>query len=117
MAPKNPINPPQESVDRWWKEALCDIEWTKKFAEKAAQWGADRELEACCAQIVDDPCCGTKFQRRILVKKLREKRRPESPNLKEQALDQLRCIQIDLTRCGMGISVETIRRALESLPT
>jgi hypothetical protein len=35
--------------------------------------------------------------------------------LKEQALEQLACIQIDLNKFGMGISTNTIRRALEDL--
>lgn len=42
-------------------------------------------------------------------------RRPKPKSLAEEAQDQLSSIQIDLTRCGMGISVETIRRALERL--
>jgi hypothetical protein len=38
------------------------------------------------------------------------------PELMEQALEQLGCIQADLSKFGMGISTDTIRRALETLP-
>jgi hypothetical protein len=38
------------------------------------------------------------------------------PSLKELALEQLACIQTDLNKFGMGISTNTIRRALNELP-
>ena len=73
----------------------------------AARWGADQELEACC-EWIPAYCPWDADQ-------LRAARRPKPPSLKEQALEQLGCIQTDLNKFGMGISTDTIRRALESL--
>jgi hypothetical protein len=50
-----------------------------------------------------------------LESRLRSAWRPKPPSLKEQALEQLACIQTDLNKFGMGISTNTIRRALEAL--
>jgi hypothetical protein len=79
-----------------------------KTLTELAQKIADQELEACCKLLELSDSNAREF--------LTAARRPKPPILKEQALDQLRSIEIDLTRCGMGISVETIRHALESLP-
>lgn len=112
MTQEHPITPPPELVREWAHESPMESSsesWAYEMfiAHRAAQWGADQELEACCEWLdgVGD-----------LALQLRAARRPKPPSLKEQALDQLRSLQIDLTRCGMGISVETMRRALESLP-
>ncbi len=50
MANQHPITPPPELVRQW-----CDPRVTKSMhfseedlATRAAQWGADQELEACC---------------------------------------------------------------------
>jgi hypothetical protein len=80
-----------------------------KIATEAALWGADRELEACCEWLI---CDWTDIETADM---LRAARRPKPPSLKEQALEQLACIQTDLNRFGMGISTNTIRRALEDL--
>jgi hypothetical protein len=80
----------------------------KNVARQAFQAGADQELEACC-QHVDWVIGG------LESKELRAARRPKPPSLKEQALEQLACIQTDLNKFGMGISTNTIRRALEDL--
>jgi len=44
----HPITPPPELVQHWYDQAKQDpcgpINWV---AVKAAQWGADQELEAC----------------------------------------------------------------------
>jgi hypothetical protein len=70
----------------------------------AAQWGADQELEACCA-LMDD--WG------LEESDLRAARRLEPPSLKEQALEVLGHVQK-----GWGLAevdLDTIRRALEGL--
>jgi hypothetical protein len=79
MTQEHPVTPSQALVQRWFlgAKALPPNQWVIDVANEAAQWGADTELEACCALVEVDPCCGTKFQRRILVKKLREARRPK----------------------------------------
>jgi hypothetical protein len=116
---KHPITPPPfELVNQWHKEACKDPYNGGAFIESkvlryittaAARWGADQELEACC-EWVDWKWSGIKN------KELRAARRPKPPSLKEQALEQLGCIQTDLNKFGMGISTDTIRRALEALP-
>jgi hypothetical protein len=107
------ITPPPELVKQWEINATLNRRaaslWTTAFATQAAQWGADQELEACCEWLCEDSM--TKNSNR-----LRNARRPKPPSLKEQALEQLACIQTDLNKFGMGISTNTIRRALEALP-
>ena len=82
MTENHPITPPPELVQQWYDQAKQDpcgpINWV---AVKAAQWGADKELEACCEWVgaVDG-----KYGPR-----LRLARRPKPLSLKEQALDVL----------------------------
>jgi hypothetical protein len=57
----HPITPPSELVKQWLAEPECVSGWNGKctmisvtdhrfsnICAKAAQWGADQELEACC---------------------------------------------------------------------
>jgi hypothetical protein len=82
--------------------------------DRAAQWGADQELEACCLELVDGigrlhaefPSC--------LAEDIRAARRPEPPSLKEQALEELEFLS-DIAS-GLGCDGSAIRRALEALP-
>jgi len=76
------------------------------LAKLAAQWGADRELEACCEWFVRD---WTDVE---TADKLRAARRPKPPSLKEQALKRLTEAERTLIVDPDGI----IRRALEQLP-
>ena len=122
MTEQHPINPPPELVQQW-RAAASNVPATLStdpggrrdyidfIATRAAQWGADQELEACCEWFSAD-----RGYHHSVSSDLRAGRRPKPPSLKEQALDQLCSIEIDLTRCGMGTGVETIRRALEQLP-
>jgi len=107
MTDQHPINPPLEVV-QYWVDALLPKGALNAFTV-AAQWGADQELKACCTEV---SFWGSKG----MANKLRIARRPKPPSLKEQALEQLECIQTDLNKFGMGISTDTIRRALEALP-
>jgi hypothetical protein len=102
----NSITPPPELVGQWQDESpeTQIADHVQYLATRAAQWGADQELEACC-----------EYMQSPLAKELRVVRRPKPPSLKEQALEQLACIQTDLNKFGMGISTNTIRRALEAL--
>jgi hypothetical protein len=103
----NLITPPPELVQQWYDKAFQNPTgaWSQQVAKAAAQWGADQELEACCA-LMDD--WG------LEASDLRAARRPKPPSLKEQALQALRqvgnCEEID------NVTFETIRRALEALP-
>jgi hypothetical protein len=107
MNDKHPITPPPELVQQWCDEDPGGFEMFDRLATKAARWGADRELEACCKWTDvngwDDAC-----------DELRAARRPAPPSLKEQALEVL-----NLTQKGWGLAqvdLDTIRRALEALP-
>jgi hypothetical protein len=107
----NTITPPPELVQQWMTEFYCTPivpgEACIDLAIRAAQWGADTELEACC-EWLDKSTVG-------MAELLRAARRPKPPSLKEQALEAV-------IRLGKkypsyeGADIETIRRALEALP-
>ena len=114
----NPITPPPELVKQWLAEPEYVSGWNGKcvmlsitdyrfnnICAKAAQWGADQELEACCKWLPKlPPWSGND---------LRKHRRPKPPSLKEQALEAQR-------RMWSGASNhddwDLVRRALEQLP-
>ena len=109
MTEQHPITPPIELVQQWFlgAKAMPVDQWVTDVATQAARWGADRELEACCYIAVSDPVCGTKHQRNMLVRHVKEQRRPKPLSLKEKAL----------VRCNDYIDPDgIIRRALEALP-
>jgi hypothetical protein len=125
---QHPITPPEELVASMIEQAFNPLgatglsdtdQLTGAFADlvtRAAQWGADQELEACCSIALVDPVCGTKHQRRMLVRHIRERRRPKPPSLKEQALEQLDGIAAVFRMThGGNLVCDTIRRALEQL--
>jgi hypothetical protein len=110
------ITPPPEVIGEWWIawDALDETDRPRLedfIAVKAAQYGADQELEACCEWLG----CGWKDIE--LVDKLRSARRPKPPSLKEQAL-----LALSHLLDGAAHSMDTtepadyIRRALEQLP-
>jgi hypothetical protein len=45
----HPVKVPPELVQQWWEEVVDarSGHWPTDVASKAAQWGADQELEAC----------------------------------------------------------------------
>ena len=99
---EHPITPPPELVAKW-AGSMCGY-------HRAARWGADQELEACCEWI------HSKFWiESELVDDLRLVRR-KPPSLKEQAKAELdRLIALIPTEGALAMA-EPIRRALESLP-
>jgi hypothetical protein len=114
MTNQHPITPPTELVEQWvtevWHEgtparlSLSDMHITTE----AARWGADQELEACCAwlaQSTSEP----------YINALRIARRPKPPSLKKQALEQLRRVNAVLQFQATGGETSVIRRALEAL--
>jgi hypothetical protein len=121
MTQKHPITPSPELVKQWvdtyFGGKISQSNFHVDLATRAAQWGADQELEACCAIALVDPVCGTKHQRSMLVRHIRERRRPKPPSLKEQAL-----LALSHLLDGAAHSMDTtepadyIRRALEQLP-
>ena len=109
----NSITPPPELVTSLRNSAphgIRDASVTRELwlINHAYAAGADQELEACCEWLCEDSMPKNS-------NRLRNARRPKPPSLKEQAMEQLACIQTDLNKFGMGISTNTIRRALEAL--
>lgn len=105
------ITPPPELVQRWMEEFNDPQhahweEYEVGIATRAAQWGADQELEACCKALES-------WNPRI-PPNLRAARRPKPPSLKEQALQVLD--KLEHLFDGYGHDGATIRRALEQLP-
>ena len=87
MTNQHPITPPPELVQQWIKE--CDRpddprwqEYEQDIAARAAQWGANMELEACCEWLEQK---GFAF-----VDEVRAARRPKPPSLAEEALEAAR---------------------------
>ncbi len=115
MTQQHPITPPTELVQQWDDEGteMFRPEYQQHLATRAAQWGADQELEACCEwlhwqNLATHP---------ELIPSLRAARRPKAPSLKEQALEQLDGIAAVFRMShGGNLVCDTIRRALEALP-
>jgi hypothetical protein len=82
------------------------------LATRAAQWGADQELEACCEWLVSE---GWFKYEHEAVEDLRAARRPKPPSLKEQALQALAEADLGSTEAEWSQRFDTIRRALEQL--
>jgi hypothetical protein len=105
----HPIIPSSELVQQWASEKCYDErDWLYEFhiATRAAQWGSDQELEACCEWLLienSQPCSSGV---------MRAARRPKLPSLKEQALEALDRMDQFPTADDQHI----IRRALEALP-
>jgi hypothetical protein len=110
MTNQHPITPPLELQDKWrqdwYKSKVKHIQLEDHIATQAALWGADQELEACCAE-VSVSWNGNK----ALAVELRTARRPKPPSLKEQALDELAAAER-----LYPADWSTIRKALGALP-
>jgi len=112
---RHPIAPAPELVQQWRGEAVSNPKETfsQSLATRAAKWGADQELEACC-EVLDNLNDG------FWSEKLRAARRPKPPSLKEQALAELEKVDMlwDTTEFSQETlhSLDTIRCALEQLP-
>jgi hypothetical protein len=119
MTESHPITPPPELVVQWIKEFSQpnDPRWQEyeqDIATRAAQWGADQELEACCEWLEEIGPSGVQ----LWGDDLRKDRRPKPPSLKEQAMRVL-------LECGYTLEgrmelesedIDIIHRALEQLP-
>jgi hypothetical protein len=107
----HPITPPPELVVQWIKEFSQPNnprwqEYEQDIATRAAQWGADTELEACCAWADETGWQGAGDG-------LRAARRPKPKSLKDQALQALEALKQRTTDPNI---VEPLRYALEALP-
>ena len=80
---QHPITPPLALIDQWWDEAKQNAKYDEPIgplvATKAAQWGADQELEASLEWLdqAGYRCWGT-------ASILRAARRPKPSSLKER---------------------------------
>ena len=114
MTDEHPITPPLE-LKQQWEEDWLDLEVKHKefgpyMADRGAQWGADQELDACCALMDDWGLNGDNF---------RAARRPKPPSLKKQMLARTKAILNDPNRILPAEVRETLelnQRALEALP-
>ena len=115
MDQQHPITPPPELRRLWAQQARRmdpwdSVAWLEHVSTQAARWGADQELEACCA--AEHAVYG-----KGKANWLRSLRRPKPPSLAEDALKALQD-QIDTS---FKISSEAqeradlIRAALERL--
>jgi hypothetical protein len=103
-----PITPPTELMQQWMTEfygtPVVPGEACTDLATRAAQWGADAELEACCEWLQDPDL-------NVDTYKLCAARRPKPQSLKEMALETLKYPKVFWSEA----EVDTIRRALEQL--
>ena len=115
----HPITPPPELVEDWAQKAQLltgddPVSFAELLCNKAARWGADQELEACCEWV---------SQWRTMVGGsrpevgLRAARRPKPPSLAEEAHDALgRFFSNAHTQASqMTQDFEILRRAVERL--
>jgi hypothetical protein len=110
---KDDITPPAELVRGWLENTKPSDNPNSPLdlATRAAQWGADQELESCRAFLLS--CHGEDYG--LLADSLRAARRPKQTSLKRVALLQLDTLNADLGLEGRGIDLSQIRRALEQL--
>jgi len=114
--PSTVFYPPNELVAAWadkYEEHMP--EWVlRHLAAEAAQWGADQELEACCAWITEYLQWNRSMQD---ADQLLVARRPKPPSLRKQAYDALDTyIYGEPDPKDKERTYNTIRRALEALP-
>lgn len=109
---QHPIIPPPELVEQWYASAdNASEDAILGVSNRAAQWGADQELDACCEWLAAD-------HTPVLGQRLRAARRPKPPSLKEQALANTNAILNDPNRAlltEVRAALELNRRALEAL--
>jgi hypothetical protein len=106
------VKVPPELVGDWLTEAadlhLLTPTNLDYLANRAAQWGADQELEACCEWLGGSGYAGTGSV-------LRAARRPKPPTLAEQGIEELELLKGDANSMGMGFDAPSIRAALNRL--
>jgi hypothetical protein len=107
MTQQHPVTPSDELIGEWIDTDEGGPNVISRIATRAAQWGADQELEACLRLVeIDAGEDAYDFARYI-----RAARRPKPPSLKEQALEALDRMDQFPTADDQHI----IRRALEQL--
>ena len=108
-----PITTPPELVKQWiedwYRSKVKHTDIYSFLAIRAAQWGADQELQACGEWLMLNGYGA-------VISRLRIARRPKPPSLKEQALELARPAGTPGAYVTFGPEeLETIRRALETI--
>jgi hypothetical protein len=110
MTQEHPITPPPKLLQQWWDDTHGASYEFDAVATQAARWGADQELEACCADV----------QMGLGPNEadwLRSVRRPKALSLKKVAYEALDTyIYGNPDPKDKEHTYNAIRRALESLP-
>jgi hypothetical protein len=108
MTNQHPITLPPELVQQWadayFGGTVAQNNFHLDLANRAVQWGADCELNACCEWFASKGYTAGPAS-------LRAARRPKPPSLKEQALETLKYPKDFWSEA----EVDTIRRALEQI--
>ena len=110
MTEKHSIATPSEGLvlqwsDEWYKAKVKHMTREKYMCMQAAQWGANKELEACCEWI----SMHTTWD----ANRLHTARRSKSPSLKDEVKQIIDClVEGDCLNDGDAI---ILRRALEQL--
>jgi hypothetical protein len=110
------FTPPPELVGQWQDESPATqiSNHIQYLATRAAQWGANQQLETCCEQLKSIPSpLGIPFGE-MASNALRSVCRPKPPSLKEQALHEL-VDAYDKDKID-DTTYDTIRAALLALP-
>jgi hypothetical protein len=109
------LTPPQELVQQWCYQDGDAIRtsprWYQILCAKAARWGADQELDACCrwADATGWVGAGSALRRFRRPK-------PKPPSRKEQALEAISRLCASVIHDDLKDDAAIVRRALEALP-
>jgi hypothetical protein len=116
MTEQHRIIPSPELLNQWKREWVCYTHNPASHGEgtyiaiKAARWGADQELEACCDWLAKNT------RDAMAIEFLRDARRPQPPTQKELALRLLEANGAS-TVILTPVQCNIIRRALSTIPT
>lgn len=111
---EHPITPSPELRCQWQSESpfkVISVEREDYMIDRASQWAADRELDACCKWLDEASLY-------LDGGYLRTDRRPKPPSLKEQAITRLKNIRGSEYPCNLqeDSDWDIILHALEALP-
>ena len=120
------ITPPRKLVEQWIYEDGDEIRtssrWYHIVCTKAAQWGADQELDACVEWLKITAMTKPVKTVSELASELLNARRPKPPSQAEEALDLIDRIEFNSMAENLGNQkafnlkeLEVVRRALKRL--
>jgi hypothetical protein len=113
------IVPTPELVKQWYEEAPIyardDADYEEFIARKAALWGANQELEACCKLLEECSHCDLDDLSQFASYMQRTRRPDTGLSLKERAIKLLDKIQ-DSKEVWEVSELNIVRRALDEIP-